>query len=316
MNMKRIILSFLLALCVCVSCAEAGDNPSIRLGVMKFLSRAEGVTEQQAAAIGDIFARVLTNSPSLVVVERDRFDDLAKEHQLAQSGVFDDSEVVQLGKLMSCNYMLVGSVTNLERKVSETDLWLYSEKREEVIAAIDVRVVDITTSKVIMAFSESGSSSRSGKGFNFYGFRSDMGKFFEGIEESAIAEAVFRTSFRIREDLAGDRIQVVNITAKEITLNAGKNWGISDGSMFGIYSEGKEVFNLDGTSMGRKLTLLAVVKITDSQRDFSYAQIMKNGGKASSLRKGNKAEPLTRKEADELIKRIKDSAEKKGKKKN
>ena len=43
---------------------------------------------------------------------------------------------------------------------------------------------------------------------------------------------------------------------------------------------------------------------------------MKNGGKASSLRKGNKAEPLTRKEADELIKRIKDSAEKKGKKKN
>ena len=211
--------------------------------------------------------------------------------------------------------MLVGAVTNLERKVSETDLWLVSKTHQEVSAAIDVRVVDITTSKVIMAFSESGSSSRKGEGFNFYGIRSDMGKIFEGIEESAIAEAVFRASFRIRESLAGDRIQVVDISTKEITLNAGKNWGIGEGSIFGIYSEGKEVFNLDGTSMGRKLTLLAVVKITDSQRDFSYAQILKNGGKASSLRKGNKAEPLTKKEADDLIKRkvfTKDSAVKKG----
>lgn len=315
MNTKRIILSFLLLICVCVSSANADGNPPIRLGVMKFLSRAEGVTEQQAAAIGDIFARVLTNSPSLIVVERDRIDDLAKEHQLAQSGVFDDNELVQLGKLMSCNYMLVGAVTNLERKVSETDLWLVSKTHQEVSAAIDVRVVDITTSKVIMAFSESGSSSRKGEGFNFYGIRSDMGKIFEGIEESAIAEAVFRASFRIRESLAGDRIQVVDISTKEITLNAGKNWSIGEGSIFGIYSEGKEVFNLDGTSMGRKLTLLAVVKITDSQRDFSYAQILKNGGKASSLRKGNKAEPLTKKEADDLIKRkvfTKDSAVKKG----
>ena len=280
--------------------AEASENNSIRLGVMKFLSRADGVSEQQAAAIGDIFARILTNSKSLTIVERDRLDEIAREHQLAQSGGFKDNDIIELGKLMSCNYMLIGSVTNLERKVSETDLWIVSETHQEISATIDVRVVDVTTSKVIMSF---------------YGYKTDKGKSFEGIEESAIAEAVFRTSFKIRDALAGERIQVVDVTAKEITVNAGKNWGIGEGALFGVYQEGREVKNLDGTSMGRKLTFITVVRITDAQNDFSYAQVVKKGGKTSSIRKGYKLEPLTKKEADELIKQ-KVSKGKKSSKKN
>ena len=303
MSAKKIIILLLFVLCVQKFPAHADDKEPIRLGVMKFLTRAEGVTEQQAAAIGDIFARLLANSKSLMIVERDRIEDIAKELQLAQSGVFQDDDVIKIGKLISCKYMLVGSVTNLERKVSETDLWIVSEKHHEISATIDIRVVDMETSKVIMALSESGSASRKGQGFNFYGIESSTGKIFEGIEEAAIAEAVFRMSFKIRESLAGERIQVVNVTAKDITVNAGQNWGIGEGAMFAVYSEGKEVFNLDGSSMGRPLTLLAAVKISDPQRDFSYAQILKNGGKITSLRKGNVLKPITNKEANDLIKR-------------
>ena len=115
-------------------------------------------------------------------------------------------------------------------------------------------------------------------------------------------------SFKIRETLAGERIQVVDVSTKEITIDAGRSWGISEGNLFGVYSEGKEVINLDGTSMGRRLTLLAVVRITDSQGDFSYAQIVKNGGRASSLRKGNRLAPLTQKEANDFIKNSKKKA--------
>lgn len=304
--MNRKILSLVL-LFACFSCAEANDKPLMRLGVLKFLSRADGVSEQQAAAIGDIFARFLTNSPSLVIVERDRIDEIAKEHQIAQSGPFKDNDIIQLGKLMTCNYMLTGSVTNLERKVSEVDYYFVVETRHEISATIDVRVIDVETSKVIMAFSENGTSSRKGEGFFLaqLPIKSQKGKVFEGVEESAIAEAAFRATFKIREALVGDRIQVIDVAAKEITINAGESLGVGKGVLFGVYSEGKEVFNLDGTSMGRKLTLVAVVRITDTQRDFSYAQVVKNGGKASSIRKGYKLVPLTKKEADTLVKQIK-----------
>ena len=94
----------------------------------------------------------------------------------------------------------------------------------------------------------------------------------------------------------------VNIAAKEIAINAGKNWGITPGMLFQVYSEGREMINLDGSSMGKKKTILAILKIMDVQEDFSTAQIIKNGGKSSSLRKGYRVQPITQQEADTLIK--------------
>ena len=178
--------------------ACADENKNIRLGVMKFLSRADGVSDKQAEAIGDIFARILANSKALTIVERDRLDEIANEHQLLKEGRFEDDAVIELGKLMSCQYMLLGAVTNLERKTRETDLWLVSEKKQEVFVTLDIRVVDVTTSKIILSFSESGSASQKGSGFNFYGVQTNDNN-FTGIEIPAIVEAVSRAGFKIRE---------------------------------------------------------------------------------------------------------------------
>ncbi len=298
---KIILLLFIAALLSSSFSAEAQDKNMLRLGMIKFTTKAKGVTEEQAAAIGDIFARTLANSKSLMIVERERIEEIANEHHLTKAGRFEDDDVIELGKLITCKYMLLGAVTNLEKKTSTTDFWLLSETHQDVSATIDIRIVDVETSKVIMTFSESGSSSRKGDGFNFYGIKIDKGKQFEGLEESAIAEAVFRLSFNIREELAGEHIQVINNTRKELTLNAGENWGIGPGVLFNIYSEGEEVKNLDGSSMGRKLTLVAVVKVTDAQKDFCYAEVMKDGGNYSSIHKGYKAQPTTLKEANKFI---------------
>lgn len=301
MKKLTLLICFLVLQVSSVRAEENNNNNLLRLGVVKFFSRAEGVTDKQAEAIGDIFTRMLANSKAMIIVERDRIDEIANEHKLTQAGRFEDDAVIQLGKLMSCQYMLLGAVTNLERKTRETDLWLISEKHQEVTATIDVRIVDVATSKIILSFSESGSSSQKGSGFNFYGVQTNNNN-FSGIEIPAIAEAVLRSVFYIREALAGEYVQVIDIAKKEITINAGENWGIITGNLFRVYSEGKEMFNVDGSSMGKKLTLLAVVKITEVQRELSTAQVIKNGGSLSNIRKGNRIQPISRKEADNLIK--------------
>ena len=56
-----------------------------------------------------------------------------------------------------------------------------------------------------------------------------------------------------------------------------------------IYSEGGNLSNLgniEGISTAKKRNLLAIVKISDVQKDFCVAQILKNGDRALSLRKG------------------------------
>ena len=293
------------------STSWADENKNIRLGVMRFLSRADGVTDKQAEAIGDIFARILANSKALTVVERDRLDEIANEHQLLKEGRFEDDAVIELGKLMSCQYMLIGAVTALERKTTETDLWLVSEKKQEVSTTLDIRVVDVTTSKIILSFAESGSSSQKGSGFNFYGFQTNDNK-FTGIEIPAISEAVSRASFKIREIFGNEYASVIDISSKEITVNAGEDWGINPGTLFEIYSEGAEVFNIDGTSMGKKRNPLALVKVTSVQKDFCVAEVVKNGGRASNVRKGSKMRPVTQKEAEDLKKNVFSSKAKTG----
>ena len=305
--MKKIAFLISAVIVIFVSSAAFGSiaetEGPVRLGVMKFTSKSEGITDQQAAAIGDIFTRALANTDAMIIVERERIDDIAKEHHLAQSGLADDNYAVKIGKIISCRYMLMGAVTGLETKTSKFDVYFTSDTSKEVSVTVDVRVVDVETSRIIMTFSEEGRVSRKGKGFNIYGIKIEDGKEFEGIEEAAIAEAVLRASFNVREGLAGERVQVIKVTAKEITLSAGVNWGINEDVLFGIYSEGEEVKNLDGTSMGRKLTLLAVVKVKDVQKEFCYAGIMKNCGKASDIRKGNIAKPITQKDVNDLIRR-------------
>ncbi|MBR0316841.1 MAG: hypothetical protein IJQ99_08240 [Synergistaceae bacterium] len=302
MKKKFLVICFMMFFVLSISPAHSEEKKPIRLGVMKFLSRAEGVTEKQAEAIGDIFSRMLTNSKSIIIVERDRIDEIANEHQLTKSGRFEDDTVIQLGKLIGCQYMLLGAVTNLERKTKTTDLWLVNETKQDVTATIDVRVVEVETSKIIHSFSESGSSSQKGSGVNFYGFQTNDND-FSGIEIPAITEAVSRAGFHIRETLADEYAQVVDVDTKEITINAGENWGIAPGNLFRVYSEGKELFDLEGNSVGKKLNLVAIVKITEVQRDLCTAQVIKNGGRASHIRKGYRIQPITQREADDLVKK-------------
>ena len=188
---------FLLAISV-----NAEEKKPVRLGVMKFLSRAEGVTEKQAEAIGDIFSRMLANSDSMIIVECDRINEIANEHSLTISGLFEDDTVIQLGKLIGCQYMLMNSVTNLERNVKTMDLWIVNEVNQDIVVTIDVRIIDVETSKIIHSLSETGRYSQKGSGFNFYGIQTSKAN-FSGIEILAIEEAVQRAVFHIYENLAG-----------------------------------------------------------------------------------------------------------------
>ena len=300
--MKKLTFLICLLIFLPVARSRAEKNNNLRrLGVMKFLSRAEGVTDKQAKAICDIFSLMLANSKAMIIVERDRIDEIANEHKLTQAGRFEDDAVIKPSKLVSYQYMLLGAVTNLGRKTRETDLRLISEKHQEVTATIDVRIVDVTTSKIIFSFSESGSSSQKSSGFNFYGVQTNDNN-FSGIEIPAIAEAVLRSIFYIGEALACGYVKVIDIANKDITINAGENWGIGIGNLFRIYSEGNEIINVNGSSMGKKLNLLAVVKIKEMQKELSTVQVIKNGGSVSNIRRGNRIHHIIRKEADSLIK--------------
>lgn len=303
--MNRKIFCALLALvCLFSFKAEAAVSGSnIRLGVMKFLSRAEGVSADHAAAVGDVFARMLTSSKTISVIERDQLDAIASEHKLVMSGMITEQSAVQIGKLAGCQYMLLGSVTNLEKSGSSTNIWLWGTSKYSAVATIDVRVVNVETSEVVLSLSETGTSSQTGTTLNIYGMTTEKVK-LEGMEAGAIADATSRLSLKVREALTGEYAQVLEAGGKEITLSIGGTSGAQHGKLFRVYVDGPEIHDADGSSLGHKMNDIAVVKIVDVQRDFSIAESAgKGAGNVNLIRRGDKIYPVTPEELQSLIKR-------------
>ncbi|MDR2137373.1 MAG: CsgG/HfaB family protein, partial [Synergistaceae bacterium] len=142
--------------------AEAANQEVIRLGVMRFSSKADDVTNQQAALITDVFTRYLANSKSIALLERERLDMIGKEHKLNMSGLVDMNLALEVGRLAGCQYILLGAVTNLTQESSKTRLFGHDFWSHEAKATIDLRVVDVTTGEIVLSLSESGVAEQGG----------------------------------------------------------------------------------------------------------------------------------------------------------
>lgn len=296
---------FMVVLCVimCLASASAEAAPSLRLGVMKFLNRSDGISADQAAAVGDIVARMLTHSKTISVIERDQLDAIASEHQLATTGMITDESAVRIGKLAGCQYMALGAVTNYEKSGKSTNVFIWGTQKYHAAATIDVRIVDVETSEVKLSLSETGMASQTGTHINFYGLTDDKID-FSGLEAGAIADAASRLSYKIRDALTGEYSQVIEEGRKDITLDIGMTAGAQIGGLYRVYVDGKEVRGADGKKLGHRRDDIAIVKIVDVQTDFSIAESAgKNTGNISLIRKGDKIFPISVVELQALTKR-------------
>ena len=306
--MTRKLLTALFALLVFVntsSAEEVSSSKPIRIGVMRFLARTDGISADHAAAIGDIFARVLTNSKTITVIERDQLDTLASEHSLSSSGMLTDETAIRIGKIAGCQYMLIGAVTEYYTRGKHTDLWLVKKSEHEARVTIDARVVNVETTEVIMSLSETGEA----KHKQTYEQMPWIGPVtknadISGVEAAAISDASSRLSYKIREALTGEYNQVLDSDGKEVTLSIGLTSGAQRGKLYRVYVDGKEIFDAYGKSLGKKMNDIAVVKIIDVQQEFSIAAIAdKKAGNIKLIHRGDKIYPITNEELSSMIKR-------------
>lgn len=300
---RKILCVVCLIICLTALQAQAASEDFIRVGVMKFQSRADGVMPNQAAVVGDIFTRILANSRTIAVIEREQLEAIAAEQRMGMSGLMAYENAAKIGKLAGCQYMILGSVTNLTKKASAFGLLVVATTKEEATATIDVRVIDVETSEIVLTLSDTGKSAQSGTYFSYGGLSYGEAD-ISGMEANAISEAASKLSFKIRDALTGEAPMVINTGAREVMINIGSTGGAKSGALYRVYTDGAEIRNVDGSSLGRKMNDIAVIKITDVQADFSTATIAgKDTGNLGLIRKGDKISPINTDELKALTKR-------------
>jgi curli biogenesis system outer membrane secretion channel CsgG len=301
--MKFLKSCFIAALALCLifeGSAAAADK--IRLGVLKFNSKAEGVSDKQAEIITDIFTGTLSGSKTISVHERVELDKIGEELRLGQSGLIDPSTAAEIGKLAGLQYILLGSVTNLSQKEEVFNLPIkgfnFTSVTHEATATIDIRIVDVETTEIRMALKESGFASDSSGGITYKG-GGVVDAEFGGLKASAISAAAYRLGREIREKLGGEYSYVVGGGGSEFIIDAGSNMGVNEGEIFLVYSDGKTITGIGGETIGKEKIPLAVLKVKKVEDGHSICGVAEPT-RGSVIMRGDKIEPISASEAKKI----------------
>ena len=80
----------------------------MRIAIIDF--KEDGVSKQEARRTTELIRTEIINSGKFIVIEREQLDKILNEQGFQQTGCTDESCAVQIGKLLSANKILVGTV--------------------------------------------------------------------------------------------------------------------------------------------------------------------------------------------------------------
>jgi curli biogenesis system outer membrane secretion channel CsgG len=291
---RQCFIIAVLAICVTAPGQAETAEEKIRVGIVRFDSKASGVSPRQAEIITDIFTGALVGSQKITLLERQQIDKIGAELRIGQSGLVDSDTAAEIGKLAGLQYMLMGSVTELNEKVSKSELpigdFTLTSITHEARTTIDIRVIDVATGETRFADRETGYAKESA---------SDMvidkieisGVEFGGLSARAIEEAAFRLSHRLRSGLVDEYSQVIDVEGNEILIDAGTNTRTKEGMLYLVFADGDTVRDRDGNAIAKKKIPLAVLKVKDVENAYSTCSVAEPS-KGDVIKKGDKIEPI------------------------
>ena len=162
-------------------------------------------------------------------------------------------------------------------KIMNCQYFVLSSLVYDVAPIVGVRVVDAATSSIIFAdieFPDLALSEKSGY--------------------SLVISASSKLAYKFLEELTGAQSLITDIDGSEITINRGSLSGVRKGNLYLVYS---------GTK--KKYDDIAVIRVKDVRTNFSYAELVKNAGNISVLRISDTIAPISKEEANTIIRRKK-----------
>lgn len=209
----------------------------LRVGVNDFKRQTIGLDQKLSYGLEDIITLMMKKRARFSLVERRNLADVISELQFNQSGLVEDDKALKIGKILSADAMLVGSV--LERKNSlEIYSRLLDTETAEVIAEVDVYGEDI----------DIGVLRSLGQGVDL-----------KLTEEMPVAEGI-----------------IVKVDGQRLILGLGSKAQIKNGMKVLVYQIGQPVRDpVTGKIIGTDVEELGEARIQSVMDDMSYAEVNK-----------------------------------------
>ena len=171
---------------------EAYDGPKARIAVARFTDKTG--TGWYHGGIGDGMADQLTtalfNSSRYIVLERQTLSDVLQEQDLGASGRVRQSTAAPIGEIEGAELLVTGAVTEFEGKAAGGSgglagsgwfgaarqlIGAVANSQSSAHMAIDVRIVDTRTSRIVAATSVEGTATDTNMGAALFGASGGVG---------------------------------------------------------------------------------------------------------------------------------------------
>lgn len=262
--------------------AFASGGEKMRLAVMDFKDNSQDGAP--ARAIQDMMTGELAKVPLFSVIERAQLGDIAQEQRMSAQGLTDESASVEMSRIKAAQYLIAGSITQYHYLASGGAVPIpvpifgaVAVASEEAHVTIDLRVIDTTTSEVIMTSRQTGVANQSQGGVV-----TAYGGFGTGKAGGLLSQATYKSVTKLVSDLQdkllGDRgaFGVLDSSTQDVTCNMGHaNSGVKKGELYAAYRKGNVIRDLDGKELGASKNYLCVFKITDVDAGYSSGKIVK-----------------------------------------
>ncbi len=231
--------------------------------------------------LADMMITDLVKSGAFDVMERTEIDALLKEQSLSAEGILDPSSAAANGQKLGVDYILGGKVTEFGMKENKAggfgqalggiglDL-----KSSVARAAVDARVVDCTTGKILMAVSGKGEEKTKGISASKW----DVGSInfdsneWEGSQiGKATRKAVTEVMTAISANFPVQSLVKMVDEDGSLILGIGKFGGIKEGAEFEIIREKEVKDDETGEVVFSKRTKIGTAKVTEVQDESCLA---------------------------------------------
>ncbi len=259
------------------------QGPKKRVGIFEFENKSRYGKNRLGNAAVDALYTELEESGAFVLYERSDLAELEKEFDLIESGKVNMATAAQAGKLVGVQAVVVGTISQFGMWEEAKDVLGYKKKVEIAEATIDVRVVDVTSGRVIYADSGTGRVEREIETFLGYGAKAT---YDETMADKALRDAMSKfVDNLIREVMAlpweGYVMDVERTGGQElIYVNAGRLSGIETGMELRVKRVTGELTDpVTGEFKGYKTTPLGTAEVVDlTGEDVSVARMVKGSG--------------------------------------
>ncbi len=273
---------------------EAGNTPAEETKGPGKVVVCVGKFENKTNATDDLFQNLRThitneivNTRKFEVVEREQFENVISEMELAQRGMINEDNVAKPGDFISAGYGIYGSVLSLGYDHASGTVGNVTAERKTALVEIQLRLSDLKKNKIIASKEVIARASQSD--ISSRGVRSTS----QGTIDPIIEEAIRRASLKIVDELMelAYPIKILSVQDKWVFINLPKERAkIYD--IYNVYNVGEELIDPDtGESLGNEESFAGKIKIIDIKPKYAVA-VPEGKTTIDDLKKGMIVRPI------------------------